>query len=128
MNEQGFGSPEKEVKSPEEARAEAADRDLRKLAELRESGEIEPEDFPIDTLLQLNEYDQPVARKDAGNQAIVINPGQFEELGYIDFVGAGGELITLDFEDQVTTHPLIIFPSELGDLPENVIPGPAQNL
>lgn len=116
----------KEDEPPElslkEKRALIAEQQQKELLRRKEAGELEPYDyekFYIWWIQGKNEpkTGRPVTRKDVENHAIVINPDEFETLGFIEFVKANGEIINIDFTDEGfdRSHPLIIFLEELGD-------------
>ncbi|PIR71053.1 MAG: hypothetical protein COU44_01705, partial [Candidatus Nealsonbacteria bacterium CG10_big_fil_rev_8_21_14_0_10_40_24] len=87
------------------------------LARRREAGELAPYDYEVIYIQYLQQDGEPVTLKDVENHAIVINPDEFETLGFIEFVKANGEIINIDFTDEGfdRSHPLIIFLEELGD-------------
>ncbi|MCL5407588.1 MAG: hypothetical protein M1429_03775 [Patescibacteria group bacterium] len=86
------------------------------LTRRRELGELDSADYEINYLFYLQELGMPISKEDVKNQAIVINPDQFEVLGYIDLVNTDGESITIDFDDVDSSRPFILFPEDLGNL------------
>lgn len=87
---------------------------VRELARRRETGEIGETDYPIENLIFLSDEGAPISRADVKNQAIVINPEDFDALGDLDIVNNAGEVVNIGFFDR--SMPLIIFPEDLGDL------------
>ena len=107
--------------SPEEKRAQIAEQNRQELLRRREAGELEPYDYEPTYLWYLQRMNQPVTRKDVERHAIVVSPDEFEILGYLEFVNADGQRITIDFTDENfdRSNPLIIFPEELGEEPSS---------
>jgi len=103
--------------SPEEEKDHFAEQQQQELARRREAGELAPYDYEVIYIQYLQQDGEPVTLKDVENHAIVINPDEFETLGFIEFVKANGEIINIDFTDEGfdRSHPLIIFLEELGD-------------
>jgi len=85
-----------------------------KLAQLRESGEISPDNFDIETLIQLAEYGLPLTRKEVGNHAVVLTPDDILNLHTLTFIAANGSEIDLEHID-LNSPILILFPDDLGD-------------
>lgn len=110
------------IQKLEELYQELRSHDLRsqELTRRREAGELEPIDYEVNYIWYLQQTDEPVTRKDVKNHAIVIMPEEFEVLEYLEFINPSGEKINIDFTDENfdKSHPLIIFPEELGEKPD----------
>ena len=90
---------------------------LAELQTRRDAGTLSPHALDLNFLSQLNDMGDPLRRKDmdhaTGPQAVVLNRQEFDTLGFICFVHASGEEMTID-ADSMTEDALVIFPEEVG--------------
>jgi hypothetical protein len=112
------------VEGPQEENIDQTGPQYQELMRRREAGEIDQTDYEVNYLSYLQEMGTPISRSDLKNQAIVINPKEFESLGYIEFVSSSDEVMTIDLSEADNSKPFILFPEDLGDLvtekhPEN---------
>ncbi len=103
--------------SPKEKQRQIIENNMSRLSERKEAGELDKHDFGIRELADHRITGEPVTKSRVGNRAIVVTQDEFDDLGYIEFVSASGEvmLIEADVTGYESSDRLIIFPEELGN-------------
>lgn len=89
------------------------------LAERREKGEISPFDLDLNLVCELNQYDQPLTRKDmqheSGEQALVLTRDDFDVIGCLDFILVSGKRMVIEPESLSPDDVLIVYLHEVGN-------------
>jgi hypothetical protein len=92
---------------------------LQDLAALREAKKLSPHDLDLNYLHQLNEFGQPLTRRDmkheTGDQALVLSYEDLRTLGCLDFIHSSGERMTVEAENLDPKDIFILYPHEVGD-------------
>jgi len=101
----------------DEKRRQIIEANEQELARRRENGELEPYDYEPTYLWYRAKNNEPVTRKDVGNQAIVITQTELETLGSFKIILADGSTAIIDPENTGygPDDKIIIFPEELGE-------------
>lgn len=110
--------------TPGEKRRQIIELNQRELTRRIEAGELDKNPYELNYLVYLQNMDEPLTRRDIGNQAVVITQKGLEQLGYLEIVLASGQKTVIDPEDTGygPDDPIIIFPEELGELPKDQTP------
>lgn len=104
--------------TPEQKRKSAIRRNREKLAKLIADKVLEPTNYGVSKLFDLQERGRPLTREKLGNRALVLSQQDLEALGFLEIVLGSGERIVIDpddtgFDDE---DAMIIFPDDLGEL------------
>ena len=86
---------------------------LRLLAKKRENGEINQELFDLINWLNYSDG-RALTKIDLGNQAIVLLPEEFQDIGILTIRLPSGKELDLDADDFPSGDVLIIYPNDLG--------------
>ena len=86
---------------------------LWQLADKREAGEIEKNDFDIYNWLNSSDG-RALTRGDLGNQAVVLSSEEFRYIGVLTILRPDGKECELDADDYHDNDVLIIYPGNLG--------------
>lgn len=115
----------------EQSRKQTIAKNLLKLRQRREKGEIDQEAFPLGNIYYINDEDygnRPLTQEDlkqgGRNQALVLSTEEFRQFGYITILLDNGQELDL-FADDFSDDPedlLVIFPEDLGSLPRTTMP------
>lgn len=89
------------------------------LAGLIASGEVAPETFGIDDIYDTYRLNgnQPLARGDTGNRAVVVTRGELDQIGTIDFLHPefGEQSIEPEYKPGECINPrIILLPKHIG--------------